>query len=518
MGATEAATIPESAAAGSSSSDSAYVLPEWFMERNVKTALELARVPDQMVFCDECGRPECKAARADDDDDVREEAEQPGEKPAVVKGEDEPGQRPEVIHYDTFAKLRDLTCTTFMYGDGEELVLPADSAVVFRLEGSGGGDIIEPAWMSRCVVQLAKESAFVSLISFNFEDLEELGWDFHRQDKEEAKTRNAQDDVEVSPSVDENWQPDFGQHNTFLKQFFAARSERKAEAGSWQRGQRAVSAVLDAIRNKTATGSDTIKLGATCGHEKHPGAILVHIMDCNIAGETLRDRERRRVLTRFAEMVQARRKEGQAVTILLSTQDSSYVTGQKVVLKLGGPLAPIVTASSDKIEDIRSRGVRYEGMINTQRMRRLLRWEIPHIFPADLLQYSSDWASADRGAAYEAFGSGLWSPEMMLSAVALLKTRVWRSGKPRHRLVFADIRAALTRLCLFRPVRVETEAESQAGKEEHASAQPTNSEDEDKPLDLNGPEQELMGCVVNRGQSSLEGAIVRGKELISLLT
>lgn len=469
------------------SSNPAYVLPGWFMERNVKTPLELTRMPNQIVFCD-C--KDCEEAKADDEA-FEDEEQWATQTSAGVKNVGEPGQHTDTIHYKTFAELCDTTFLTFAPGDEGKLAFPRDSSVVYRVEKPStcsccsGTSIVEPVWMDRAVVQLAKKLAFASLISFDFEDLEELGYDFHRQDNQ-AKKRCTDDEDEGTDSTAKSWDPDMESFTTYLEQFFAIRSERHANTESWQRNQRVMSAVLDAATSKTTTEGAKNE----SGQQPDSGAILIHIIDCSFVNEALGRRVKRRVLTRFAAMVQAKREEGQAVSMLLSTKSSSYKPGEKEYRKIGGTIGSTVTASNDTIRDLDSREKLRKGIINSRRMRRFMRQEVSHLFSSEFLDDSSDWASADRGKNYKSFGDKLWSTVEMRRVLAQLMGRGWRSGKPRTRLDFADVRAVLRRIGLF--TQVDADTDGQTGNEENEAT---------KNLNLNRYEEDLRECVVNRGKS-----------------
>lgn len=426
-----------------SPSDKAYVLPNWFLEQNVKTAQDLAATPDQMVFCN-CD--DCEETKLDDD--VFEDEEQPGDRPdgLPLQEKDESGQTPDEMHYKTFAELRDVTCASFMPSRNGKL--RQDSAVVFRIQEKDTS-LMEPAWMSRVVEQVAKEAKTISMISFDLETLEELGCDFHHQDQEKAKERN---------STTADWEPNMNSFTTFLEHFFAIQSRAKADEESWRCNQQALSTVLDAV--KAVRAARPAEMGEANGDD----AILIHIMDCSLVNKPLGRRVKRRVLTRFAETVRERREQGQAVTILLSTKSSKHEPGEKEFRKIGGTEGSIVTASGDKIHDLDQRNEIRTGILNTQRMRRLMRHHAPpDLFCAELLNFSSDWATQVRGKTHEAFGKKLWSSGEMNKTITRLIGRAWRMRNSRSQMSFSDICLMLERMGLFCPA--ESDAQSQATEE-----------------------------------------------------
>lgn len=183
-------------------------------------------------------------------------------------------------------------------------------------------------------------------------------------------------------------------------------------------------------------------------------ALLVHIvMDCSSVNESLG----RRVLERFVEMVRERRQKGEAVTILVSTDCLQYMPGRKYSNTIGCTEALTVTASCDAMPDSDLQKRMRTGIINTQRMRRLMRSSLPaDMFSAELLTYSSDWAAADRGQTYESFGKKIWSTGQINKAVTLLTGRAWKQKGSSSQMSFTDIGTVLEYLDLFHQQETKT--------------------------------------------------------------
>lgn len=128
-------------------SNARYLIPNWFLERNVKTAAELSVAPDQIIFCT-CG--DCKETKADDDGEGTDLADEAcPERDKAVHDVDEDSvkevndswssspareQCPDEIKYKTFAELRDITAATFAIDRDGKLLRPKGSAVIFRME------------------------------------------------------------------------------------------------------------------------------------------------------------------------------------------------------------------------------------------------------------------------------------------------------------------------------------------------------------------------------------------------
>lgn len=430
-----------------SSSDKAYVLPSWFLEHNVKTAQDLATIPDQVVFCNGDGCMKMKL-----DDETFEDREQPDDKPDGLQEKDDSRHALDDICYKLFAELRDVTCASFMPSRNGKL--RQDSTIILRVEGNNGVSRLEQTFVSKIVTQMAKVSKTISVITFDLEALEELGCEFHHQESERAEKEN---------SNTKAWEPDMDSFTTFLEHFFAICSKAKADEESWQRNQQVLSTVLDAAQLKSAARA------AEKGQAGGSDAVLIHIIDCPFTHEALGYRVKRRVFARFAEMVRARREQGQAVTILLSTSYWEYQGGFENFRKIGGADSSTVAANFDDLVDLDQRMEIRKGLINTQRMRRLMRLQVPSdLFRTELLAYSSDWASSDQGQTYESFGKNLWAAGDVRKAVARIIGRAWGTRKPRSQMTLTDICSILERVGLVS--QAEPDAVSQAPEEQVVEA------------------------------------------------
>lgn len=556
-------------------SNARYLIPDWFLERNVKTAGELSAAPDQIVFCT-CD--DCKETKADDDDGGADLADE--EYPDKLNGGHDVGEDgvkelndswsrglcPDEIKYKTFAELRDITAAAFAIDRDGKLILPEASAVIFRMEKEECDayywtsiGFMEPVWMGRAVERVAKALG-VSLVTLDMEDLEDLGSDFHRQDKEAQKCKTSGDvtiplastserhekdaeakqdgsttnataiegsssenkdqEAEEAEDVDDNnentsstgqqWEPDVCSLSAFLSHFFAARSERNADAESWQRTQLVWTLILDAVKAKLVTKSVASEMN---GGIFRPSAVIFHITDYPSFDD---DRLKRRVLTRFAEIVQQRRKQGDAVAMIVSIRDVSFEPDDKLWWKIGAGRASTMVARDVKMshEELATREQSYRGIINVRALRGCLREFLAHLFPADLLRVTADWACAERGKNFGAFGGKTWTSTEMGCIVTQIMGRAWL--KPR--LSFADIRVVLNRLGLYNPVEPETQGEparSEKAEFEDNDESTTNTPEADIPeattseeevseilrgLDLNYYEQELTRCIVEPGK------------------
>lgn len=228
-------------------------------------------------------------------------------------------------------------------------------------------------------------------------------------------------------------------------------------------------------------------------------------------------------------MVKQRRKQGDVVVMIVSTQDDQLRPKRKLQRKIGATEPSTADACNVEMSDanLTIRKQTYQGTINSRALRRCLIECCAHLLPVDLLKVTAEWACAERGKSFRAFGSTMWTSEDMDHIVTQIMGRAWL--KPELR--FADIRAVLKRRGFYNPVEPEAQnapaclekAESKDNGKSHAtgntseytasdtSEDTTGNTSEDttsvkelgevlQGLELNSFEEELMKCVVDSGK------------------
>lgn len=494
--------------------EACYQLPAWFLKHNVKTEAELANAPNRMVFCRSiCD--DCKDSRGDDEDNedgMRESSVRTEESTS----EPEPGvsaQEParNTIHYKTFVELRDTILAKFVLDQDGKIGRPEDLGVVFCVK-RGDKNVMDAAWISQAGVQLAKAMG-VSLVTLDFEDLEELACAFYHQDREKPEckeTDGKETDGAVTAipnptdtridnsgidearkdddSVENAWKPDMDSFTTFLDRYFATRSKRKATAPSTRLNQRAMSTVLDAFGSSSPSNGDEASTGPS------PGAVMFHIVDCSYLKNELDRWTKRRILARFAEALQARREQGQAMAMLVSTEDYWLEPGYPGYAKMKATKGSAVVSTIDKIHDLELREAMRRRVINVRRLCRCLREQAAHLFPRVLIDVWADWSSAEQAGDSKAFGERLWSS----SEVSRVKTQLLGRAWKKRTLGYSDIAAVLRRVGVLMP--------SPAGTLEKESKK--NANDLLDSLNLNKHEESLSECVVSRGRFMERGMFV----------
>lgn len=169
----------------SEESSNRYHLPAWFLERNVKTPSD---IKGHVSIC-QCKACEDYKKLYEDEDEETEDQTPEGEptkeepKPeeqSHTSAEKHDGDYEDAISYAKFSELRDMVATTMLWRH----MRPKDSCVLLRRcsETRCSDCPMEPVHMNDIAGQVAK-SLGMGLVSLSFEDLEQLGCDFHAQDR-----------------------------------------------------------------------------------------------------------------------------------------------------------------------------------------------------------------------------------------------------------------------------------------------------------------------------------------------
>lgn len=473
----------------SEESPNRYHLPAWFLERNVKTP---SNIKGHVSIC-QCKACEDYKKLYEDEDEETEDQTPEGEptkeepKPeeqSHTSAEKHDGDYQDAISYAKFSELRDMVATTMLWRH----MRPNDSCVLLRRcsETRCSDCPMEPVHMNDIVGQVA-QSLSMGLVSLSFEDLEELGCDFHAQDRgcavsktngqaageepaekteETTSTTEASEEKKETTSTTEasngegeaaetgadkdtaekateetpketttpkepikdEWEADWSNGATFTDHFFAAKSKK------WQdEAKLSYSAWRDRAKESYAAiidgASTKTRGGDKAGDEAAPRTrgLVVHFVDCDHSSSPLDDRQKRRVLVRLGELVQERRGGGQDVVLVISSR--TLEPGEKLCLKAGtsklsGVALSIVNPSKEKSEDRNSRRL---GVINTRRLRRIL--ETGATRPSgDRL--TIEWLRDDAGDDLARYGQELWPLDEIHRAAGQIMARIWVKSQP----------------------------------------------------------------------------------------
>ncbi|KAI1455363.1 ATPase family AAA domain-containing protein 1-A [Annulohypoxylon moriforme] len=324
-----------------------YHIPDWFSNGNIKTPADLAEF-----------------------------------RSCVYLSKEDYSKEPEVgdnkqykIRYDRFEGLKDATLAAFVCNRYGQLPpeLPTVQVRVYHTR--------EVESLNGIVLHLARDIS-ATLVSIELEDLEDLSYEFKRQDENHGRPPVSEEDP--GPSI---------AGISDLHHYFAVRSERHASKSAWSQVNGAISAIVDAARVKARVCIST----TVVDHETSPDPpIILHLRNVNRIAST---DEKYRCLSRFRNFVQESRKAGEKLvliaTILHSEKPLNGDCGTKLVEKLGAcddllmVVMPKLCAGAElswkEIEN------KYHAMANTRRLKGILRRKLVNGDSIDFLHPSSDW-------------------------------------------------------------------------------------------------------------------------------
>lgn len=539
-------------------SPSRYHLPAWFLERNVKSSSDFEGSVSicQCKGCEDYRKLyECEEAE-DQPPGSESTADDPKpEEQSHISSEKHDYDCEDAISYAKFSELRDTVATNMLWRH----VRPQDSSVLFRRCAAPGCSTctMEPVHMSDIVGQVAK-SLGMGLVSLSFEDLEELGSDFHAQDRgfsvsrgekgtaeeESAETRKetpsttetsagegtttdansdkgadnntkgASDEAtQPKEPIKDEWKANWSDGATFTDHFFAAKSKKwKDEANlsysAWRdRAKESYAAILDGASAKMGQQSkpeDASQAESTVSSTSR--GLIVHFVDCDHSGSGLQQRQKRRVLVRLGELVQERREKGQDVVLVISsrTLEPAEKLCQKAgVSTLSGVTLSIVNHSQHNSE---KRDLQRKGAINTRR----LRWTLETMAKPASARPEIDWLQSAAGDDLARYGQIMWSINDIHRAAGQILARTWI--KPNPVITSKHVDSVLSRLDLLKIPKAAEKTEAKEAKE--ASGDPEKKGDETKgnevveeaekdPLDglkLDDHEKRFRDCVIKPGK------------------
>ena len=399
-----------------------YLLPDWFLTCNIKTAAELDgfRLPCRIIFFNP-GRTEKETDKPDKNDATKilygESAEDVSErtvnndkdgsfKSASCKASEHANDTPTEhdketrrdefnrnskfhnrddtieyqVSYDDFAELRDVTAAALVRDQDRQLPSLHPSVL---LRTSADVDI---QFIDGILLHLAKELQ-ATLLSIDLEDFEDLGWEFDRQEKQIiARSELAESKRQEKPN--RNSLTGMAMH------YFGARSNRWATSESWSRTMKAIAAILDApgIKSGQRTTSENNSKSApviSSGPTVAESPLLLYVRDST---GVLELKTGHRFLARLRDSVQERRKSGHSVVLLASLVTTSASSAECVHFdycrrsicrkdcgqpalsrKISAGKASTVDVSPSNLKDQESSNKnKYKGEVNFRRLKRFL--------------------------------------------------------------------------------------------------------------------------------------------------
>lgn len=531
----------------SKESSSRYHLPAWFLERNVKASSDL-----EGYVCI-CKCEACEKYKTLYEGEETENQLPGGESTAAApkpegeshtSSEKHEHDNEDAISYAKFSELRDMVATTMLWRH----MRPKDSSVLLRRCSVSGCSTcsMEPVHMNDIVSQVAK-SLGMGLVSLGFEDLEELGSEFHAQDKgrmvsrgekktvekestettketptttetstgeimttEASPDKAAENNTEGTPDkattpkepVKDEWNADWSNGATFTDRFFASKSkkwqdEEKLSYSAWRdRTKQSYATILDGASVKLGQESKPPEEhSAENGIASNSRGLLVHFIDCDHSGLSLDHRQKRRVLVRLGELVQERRGNGQDVVLVISSRTlgpEEKLCQKAGVSALSGVTLSIVNPSKQGAED---RDHRRKGAINARRLRWIL--ETGMAQPASC-RPKIDWMQNATDDDLARHGQEIWSINDIHRAAGQILARTWI--KPQPVITPKHVDSVLRRLgMLTTPKPAEkTDAKEESGDPEKKEDEVVEEAEKDplESITLDHHEERFRDCVI----------------------
>lgn len=535
----------------SQESSSRYRLPSWFLERNIKD-------PSRLEGCVHiCQCEVCESYKKLYEDEEKEDQAPESETTTGFSRLQEkfnphsPNHDcdyEDAISYLKFSELRDLVAASMFWRH----MRPQDSSVLFRRCWTPDckNCIMEAVRMDDLVTQVAK-SLGMGMVSLSYEDLEELGSEFHFQDKgfavsssdaktaegnktekpsetdtsaEESTKPEASSDKGAGNQVDgtindvtkpeelikDEWSPDWSQAATFTNHFFGAASkkwkdEENFSYSAWRdRTKQSYAAILDGASTKLCQESKPQEgRQADNGELSNLGGLLVHFIDCDHSGAGLEYRRKRRILVRLGELVQERRENGQAVVLVISTgtlKVMDKLCRKAGVSRISG--TPMVNVKYSR-KNAETRDLQRKGTVNTRRLRWILETGMAQLACS---RPEVKWLPSAKGDDLALYGQDRWHIRAIDLAAGQILARV--SIKPQPVVTSKHVDSVLRRL---RMLKSPEPAEKTDAKEE--SAEPEKKVD--KAVD-EAPQDPLEGLTLDDHEEKFRDYVIKTSTLNTL--
>lgn len=425
------------------------------------------------------------------------------------------------ISSDTFSMFRDIVASAFVR-NSEDSLDPTQSFVILEAQ-----TLAAPIdFLDELVKSLVKEIG-ASLISFDLEDLEDLGIAFSQQTPTDPSgSKSAEGKPAKNKDKKRDWNPSMAKH------WFSASSETDSDARkkAWERTQRSYSTIFDAIpRNQAVTTPEDGDATETTRDEQDDLAspILVHVRETS---RMLAMEKGWRFLGRLCDCIQERRENGQAIAVVLTIPKPNVVDcscpqcvdGHQIRWNLVYNNTCATTLSNHRINPINDDltgfdHTDYIASVNLRRLKRVLRQRMCHLFDPELLHPHADWKQLVCKEPRQCFGDEPWSWDSIHGAFLQISGRSF--GK--QKLEVTDILLVLSRLGLHKHERLVENQNPEPAEEVGEDSDDGESMEKEKQAwddkmaalhqERNSVEKNLVDCVINLGESEAkaEGFSIR---------
>lgn len=409
-------------------------LPEWFLNHNITLKKDLDGIRPKIEVVDS---KEAKATKPTDEARDDQAEKQPRD---LTKCQ---------VSSDTFSMLRDVLASAFARNSDGHLD-PKQSFVIL----DGGGNPAAPIdFLDELVKALAKEIG-TSLISYDYEDLEDLALEFSQQSP--AGPSQSKPDKKMDKKMD--WDPSMAKH------WFASSSEFDTDAKKevWEKTQRSYSTILDAVPNNEVKDVPEDEDATETTRDEHPdstGPVLVHVRE---TATMLSLNNGYRFLGRLCDSIQQRREKGQTIAVVLTIpaqnifecscqqcRDGNYFNRKLIYHNTCATMLSNHFVSPIDVGQIDGKHTDYMASVNIRRLKRILRQNMSHVFDPTILHPHADWKQLVCKKPGQCFGDEQWTWDKIHGVFLQLNGRSF--GK--EKLEASDILLVLSRLDLHKDAK-----------------------------------------------------------------
>ncbi|KAL2669990.1 hypothetical protein Neosp_014869 [[Neocosmospora] mangrovei] len=465
-------------------------LPEWFLSHNIILKENFGNIHPKIEIVDTTGAKDTKLLDKAGNDQSEKQPQ---------------GPQNCQVSSDTFSMLRDILASAFAR-NSEGRLDPKQSFVIL----DGGQEVTPIDFLDELVKALAKEIG-TSLISYDYEDLEDLALEFSQQSP--AGPSESKPDKKMEKKLD--WGPRMAKH------WFASSSEFDTDAKkeAWEKTQSSYSTILDAVPNNQATGVPEDGDATEATRDEQPdstGPVLVHVRE---TATMLSLGNGHRFLGRLCDGIQQRREKGQTIAVVLTIPARNpgdcvcqqCVDGHSFNRKLIYHNTCATMLSNHLVTPINEDRINfkhsdYMASVNIRRLKRTLRQTMSHVFDPTILHPHADWKQLVCKESGQCFGDGQWDWEKIYAAYLQLNGRSF--GK--EKLEAADIILVLSRLDLHehkKPAKKISPAPREDPEDVGGNLDSKNSVKDKKQTwkdkitalrqECNSAEQNLVDCIIN---------------------
>jgi hypothetical protein len=410
------------------------------------------------------------------------------------------------VSHEEYSELRDVVSATMCRSQEGQLSRSHSTVLLLSSEDDN------MAFAHGILLHLAKDLQ-ATFIPVDLGELEDLGWDFDRQEQQMLGAKESKKS-ELNEKSGSNPATEMAVH------YFGARCEGNASKSSGDRTNKAIKSILDAQSAKSQQHitdeeiQHAISISSSKINTTDLPPLLFYYQSASEVLETQRDLHFD-LLKNFQKCIQDRRMLGQSVVLLISLPnrntsenngdddddcDSWYRKRRQQELKkkifINKASTVSITPSIIKRESVLNTN-NYTDRVNIRRLKRLLEGRIRHLLVPEVieaLQRSSPWATQWFDGNYRLTKSSLWTEDDFQAAYTQIIGHAFR--KPYISL--QDIGYVLCRMGLCEIVD-RPKANVPENKSQEAERVVHSMKLKRIKSNANQFEKGLISCIINPG-------------------